>query len=77
MYRQNMIGNLRYVFKDALKYIPLYGYVFGVHGGVFVTRDGSYNENSMKKVLNKLQCRWDIIGLICVAQVNKGTCPLC
>nr|XP_002120484.1 1-acyl-sn-glycerol-3-phosphate acyltransferase epsilon-like [Ciona intestinalis] len=49
--RQNMVGNMRYVFKNAIKYMPLYGYVFGVHGGVFVKRDGSYNEKNMKKVL--------------------------
>ncbi|XP_076815092.1 1-acyl-sn-glycerol-3-phosphate acyltransferase epsilon-like [Clavelina lepadiformis] len=52
--RQNMVGNLRYVFKDSIKYMPLYGYVFGVHGGVFVRRDGLYNERNMKKVLNGL-----------------------
>jgi len=55
--RQGMVGNLRYVFKDAIKYLPLYGYVFGVHGGVFVKRDGTYNERSMKRVLHRLMSR--------------------
>nr|CAB3220648.1 1-acyl-sn-glycerol-3-phosphate acyltransferase epsilon-like [Phallusia mammillata] len=52
--RQGMIGNMRYVFKNSIKYWPLYGYVFGVHGGVFVKRDGSYNERNMTRVLTYL-----------------------
>uniref|UniRef100_H2YXC2 Phospholipid/glycerol acyltransferase domain-containing protein n=1 Tax=Ciona savignyi TaxID=51511 RepID=H2YXC2_CIOSA len=52
--RQNMVGNMRYVFKDAIKYIPLYGYVFGMHGGVFVKRDGTYNQTNMQRVLRSL-----------------------
>jgi len=50
--RQSMMGNLRYVFKDGIKYLPLYGYVFGVHDGVYVKRDGSYNQSNMKHILS-------------------------
>ena len=53
-----MIGNLRYIFKDSIKYMPLYGYAFGIHGGVYVKRDGTYNEENMKKVVTKLQERF-------------------
>lgn len=52
--RQGMVGNMRFVFKDVLKYVPLYGYVFGTHGGVFVKRDGSYNARKMQKTLGML-----------------------
>nr|XP_002131887.1 1-acyl-sn-glycerol-3-phosphate acyltransferase epsilon [Ciona intestinalis] len=52
--RQGMVGHMRYVFKNSLKYYPLYGFGFGVHGGVFVRRDGKYNDDNMKKTLNKL-----------------------
>lgn len=27
--RQGMVGNIRYVFKNSLKYFPLYGYIWG------------------------------------------------
>jgi len=53
-----MIGNLRYVFKDSIKYMPLYGYAFGVHGGVYVKRDGTYNDQQMKNSVEKLRSRY-------------------
>ena len=56
-----MIGNLRYVFKDSIKYMPLYGYAFGFHGGVYVKRDGTYSDTNMTKTLQKLKDRSVII----------------
>ena len=53
---------MRYVFKNVLKYLPLYGFAFGVHGGVFVRRDGHYNAENMKKVLNILTERWILMS---------------
>ena len=44
--------------KDSLKYVPLYGYAFGMHSTTFVQRDGTYNGTSMKKVLHKLNKRF-------------------
>nr|XP_039265160.1 1-acyl-sn-glycerol-3-phosphate acyltransferase epsilon-like [Styela clava] len=55
--RQGMIGHMRFVFKNILKYFPLYGYVWGVHGGIFVRRDGTYNAMKMKKTLKMLMDR--------------------
>ena len=55
-----MIGNLRYVLKDSIKYLPLYGYAFGYHGNVYVKRDGSYNVNAMKTSLTKLKNRYQL-----------------
>lgn len=52
--RQNMVGHMRFVFKDILKYFPLFGYIWGVHGGVFVKRDGTYNMQHMKEKLKQL-----------------------
>ncbi|XP_076804152.1 1-acyl-sn-glycerol-3-phosphate acyltransferase epsilon-like [Clavelina lepadiformis] len=52
--RQGMVGNMRYVFKNSLKYYPLYGFGFGIHGGVFVRRDGQYNDRNMSEILQKL-----------------------
>ncbi|XP_074640968.1 1-acyl-sn-glycerol-3-phosphate acyltransferase epsilon-like [Tubulanus polymorphus] len=36
--RCNSLGQLRYVLKDELKYLPLYGYYFRQHGCVYVKR---------------------------------------
>ena len=55
--RQKVAGHMRYVFKNALKYYPLCGLGFAVHGGVFVRRDGHYNDNKTKQVLQKLKRR--------------------
>nr|CAB3220649.1 1-acyl-sn-glycerol-3-phosphate acyltransferase epsilon [Phallusia mammillata] len=55
--RQNMTGNMRFVFKNSLKYYPIYGFSFGIHGGVFVRRDGFYNNHNMQRVLDTLKQR--------------------
>lgn len=54
---QGMVGHMRFVFKDMLKYFPLYGYIWGAHGGVFVRRDGTYNTKNMRRVLEMLMKR--------------------
>ncbi|KAM6459863.1 LOW QUALITY PROTEIN: 1-acyl-sn-glycerol-3-phosphate acyltransferase epsilon-like [Liasis olivaceus] len=50
--RQNALGHIRYVLKDGLKWLPLYGWYFSQHGGVYVKRSARFNE---KKMRNKLQ----------------------
>lgn len=45
---------MRYVFKNSLKYYPLFGFAFGMHGGVFVRRDGKHNDRNMKRVMETL-----------------------
>lgn len=49
--RQNALGHVRYVLKDGLKWLPLYGWYFSQHGGVYVKRSKKFNENAMKKKL--------------------------
>ncbi|XP_058033216.1 1-acyl-sn-glycerol-3-phosphate acyltransferase epsilon-like [Ahaetulla prasina] len=49
--RQNALGHIRYVLKDRLKWLPLYGWYFSQHGGVYVKRRARFNE---KKMRNKL-----------------------
>jgi len=38
--RQNSIGQIRYVMKELLKYLPFFGPYFMQHGCIFVRRDG-------------------------------------
>ncbi|XP_064441790.1 1-acyl-sn-glycerol-3-phosphate acyltransferase epsilon isoform X3 [Mirounga angustirostris] len=50
--RQNALGHVRYVLKDGLKWLPLYGCYFSQHGGIYVKRSAKFNEKDMR---NKLQ----------------------
>ena len=49
---------MRYVFKNILKYYPLCGFGFAAHGGVFVKRDGTYNDEKMRQVMQMLIKRY-------------------
>ncbi|XP_076141686.1 1-acyl-sn-glycerol-3-phosphate acyltransferase epsilon [Alosa pseudoharengus] len=49
--RQNALGHVRYVLKDGLKWLPLYGWYFSQHGGVYVKRSAKFNEKAMTKKL--------------------------
>ncbi|MEE6476638.1 hypothetical protein FKM82_011154 [Ascaphus truei] len=49
--QQNALGHVRYVLKDGLKFLPLYGWYFSQHGGIYVKRNAKFNE---KKMRNKL-----------------------
>nr|XP_054772837.1 1-acyl-sn-glycerol-3-phosphate acyltransferase epsilon-like [Lytechinus pictus] len=55
--RAGCLGRVRYVLKDGLKYLPLYGYVFGLHGCIFVSRAKSRiaAPPSFTKVVKKLK----------------------
>ncbi|XP_023373345.1 1-acyl-sn-glycerol-3-phosphate acyltransferase epsilon isoform X2 [Otolemur garnettii] len=50
--RQDALGHVRYVLKDGLKWLPLYGCYFSQHGGIYVKRSAKFNEREMR---NKLQ----------------------
>ncbi|TFK06798.1 protein FAM195B [Platysternon megacephalum] len=50
--RQNALGHVRYVLKDGLKWLPLYGWYFSQHGGIYVKRSARFSEKEMR---NKLQ----------------------
>ncbi|KAJ8775742.1 hypothetical protein J1605_016140 [Eschrichtius robustus] len=49
--RQNALGHVRYVLKDGLKWLPLYGCYFFQHGGIYVKRSAKFNEKEMRKKL--------------------------
>ncbi|XP_032070931.1 1-acyl-sn-glycerol-3-phosphate acyltransferase epsilon-like [Thamnophis elegans] len=49
--RQNALGHIRYVLKDGLKWLPLYGWYFSQHGGVYVKRNAVFNEKEMRNKL--------------------------
>ncbi|KAI4550426.1 1-acyl-sn-glycerol-3-phosphate acyltransferase epsilon isoform X2 [Ovis aries] len=51
--RQNALGHVRYVLKDGLKWLPLYGCYFSQHGGIYVKRSAKFNENQMRKKLQR------------------------
>ncbi|XP_035029047.1 1-acyl-sn-glycerol-3-phosphate acyltransferase epsilon [Hippoglossus stenolepis] len=50
--RQSAIGHVRYVLKDGLKWLPLYGWYFSQHGGIYVKRSAKFNEKAMKTKLH-------------------------
>ncbi|XP_055492156.1 1-acyl-sn-glycerol-3-phosphate acyltransferase epsilon isoform X2 [Leucoraja erinacea] len=50
--RQRALGHVRYVLKDGLKWLPLYGWYFSQHGGIYVKRSAKFSEEAMT---NKLQ----------------------
>lgn len=49
--RQDALGHVRYVLKDKLKWIPLYGFYFAQHGGIYVKRSAKFNEKEMRNML--------------------------
>lgn len=49
--RQDAVGHVRYVLKDRLKWLPLYGYYFSQHGGIYVKRSARFNEGKMRSTL--------------------------
>lgn len=52
--RQGSIGHLRYVMKDTLQYVPLYGLYFYEHGCIYVKR-GEFKQTKMESSLEYLQ----------------------
>ncbi|KAB5582048.1 hypothetical protein PHYPO_G00182690 [Pangasianodon hypophthalmus] len=49
--RQNALGHVRYVLKDGLKWLPLYGWYFSQHGGIYVKRSAKFDEKAMRRKL--------------------------
>ncbi|XP_066552683.1 1-acyl-sn-glycerol-3-phosphate acyltransferase epsilon [Amia ocellicauda] len=49
--RQSALGHVRYVLKDGLKWLPLYGWYFSQHGGVYVKRSAKFDERAMRNKL--------------------------
>ncbi|KAM4770671.1 1-acyl-sn-glycerol-3-phosphate acyltransferase epsilon [Rhinophrynus dorsalis] len=54
--QQNALGHVRYVLKDGLKFLPLYGWYFSQHGGIYVKRSAKFNEKKMRdKLLSQIK----------------------
>ncbi|XP_014388514.1 PREDICTED: 1-acyl-sn-glycerol-3-phosphate acyltransferase epsilon [Myotis brandtii] len=49
--RQGALGHVRYVLKDGLKWLPLYGCYFSQHGGIYVKRSARFREKEMRQKL--------------------------
>lgn len=52
--RGGSLGHLRYVMKDTLQLIPLYGHYFYAHGCIYVKR-GNFNQAKMIAALDYLK----------------------
>ncbi|GFQ96206.1 1-acyl-sn-glycerol-3-phosphate acyltransferase epsilon [Trichonephila clavata] len=62
--RQGSTGNVRYVMKDSLQLVPLYGFYFYEHGCVFVKRhyfDSKKMISSLKYLQNERIPTWMVI----------------
>ncbi|XP_072181465.1 1-acyl-sn-glycerol-3-phosphate acyltransferase epsilon-like [Diadema setosum] len=53
--RAGCLGRIRYILKSGLKFLPLYGYVFGLHGSIFVNRGKKGTPPSFTKVSKQLK----------------------
>lgn len=51
--RGKNIGHVRYVLKNTLQAIPLFGWYFYAHGCIYVHR-GKFNQDKMKRALEYL-----------------------
>lgn len=49
--QQDAVGHVRYVLKEGLKWLPLYGYYFSQHGGIYVKRSAKFDEGRMRGTL--------------------------
>ncbi|XP_043242476.1 1-acyl-sn-glycerol-3-phosphate acyltransferase epsilon-like isoform X1 [Amphibalanus amphitrite] len=52
--RQGSLGHLRFVMKDGLQWLPLYGHYFYQHGCIYVRR-GQFRQDKMMRGLEYLQ----------------------
>jgi len=52
--RQGYGGKVRWFMKDSLKYLPFYGTMNKINGSIFVRRDGSNNNETLKRDLKRL-----------------------
>jgi len=50
--RQGSLGHIRYILKDGLKYLPLYGYYFRQHSCVYIKRSGKFSEKKAEQDLD-------------------------
>ncbi|XP_046565821.1 1-acyl-sn-glycerol-3-phosphate acyltransferase epsilon-like [Haliotis rubra] len=53
--RQGMLGTLRYVLKDGLRFFPLYGFYLAQHDCLYVKRSGKFDKDRASRQLERLQ----------------------
>uniref|UniRef100_UPI00358E3132 1-acyl-sn-glycerol-3-phosphate acyltransferase epsilon-like isoform X1 n=1 Tax=Myxine glutinosa TaxID=7769 RepID=UPI00358E3132 len=51
--RQGALGDMRYILKDGLKWLPLYGWYFSQHGGTYVKRSLKFDEKMLLRKLDE------------------------
>ncbi|XP_033095688.1 1-acyl-sn-glycerol-3-phosphate acyltransferase epsilon-like, partial [Anneissia japonica] len=52
--RAGCLGRMRYVLKDGLKYMPLYGFYFGLHGCIYVKRSNRFDQRNISRCMRQL-----------------------
>lgn len=55
--RQGSLGRLRYVLKNGLKYLPLYGFYFAQHSSIYVKRSGAKDQDYVARKLTEMKAR--------------------
>ena len=53
-YRANAAGYMRYILKDVLRLMPVYGFIVNRHGGIFVRRRGGKDKEKIHDELKKM-----------------------
>ncbi|XP_071835531.1 1-acyl-sn-glycerol-3-phosphate acyltransferase epsilon-like [Apostichopus japonicus] len=52
--RAGCLGRCRFILKDGLKYFPLFGYYFNLHGGIYVKRGRNFDESNKQRIMRRL-----------------------
>ena len=53
--RQESMGSVRYILKDSLKYLPLFGFYFPQHGCIYVKRNASYDVANIERKMRNFK----------------------
>lgn len=71
--RGGSLGHLRYVMKDTLQLMPLYGHYFYAHGCIYVKR-GNFNQGKMIASLDYLRNPNIPVGKSYGSSIFQGKC---
>ncbi|XP_020622408.1 1-acyl-sn-glycerol-3-phosphate acyltransferase epsilon-like [Orbicella faveolata] len=55
--RQGSLGRLRYILKNGLKYLPLYGFYFAQHACIYVKRSGAKDKQYIARKLAEMKAQ--------------------
>ncbi|KAL5017407.1 hypothetical protein ScPMuIL_006996 [Solemya velum] len=58
------LGHIRYILKDGLKFLPIYGFYFRQHGGIYVKRDKKFDEAKTRKDVKEIKDRKTPVWLV-------------